>query len=723
MRDKELAHPLPKRLTRQRKLALALLCTIAALISCTLLIGDRGQVTISTITEPGTGITVDVNRNGKYIITTRNPAWTFGGNIGYPLADVAIRSDRDSLGGYQEITFSYQGKVARAGSIRAYASRSVILFNTIYLAASSNTEPFPIFTMYPHKLNHLSYHSSFGSYGFDLNGSDSPLLFFDSHANSFLLSPADNFMVARTVMNHDGSIASIIDKGISGLPRNFAHQTMLAIGSGINKVYDTWGHALTDLSGKVRSAGDANVTLDKLGYWTDNGASYYYKYILTRGYAGTLKAIKSDFARRGIPLGYMQLDSWWYPKGFPPGWNKGERGIHTYTADATLFSQGLRSFQQQLGLPLVVHARWIDSASPYRAQYKMSGNVSIDPHYWKSIMDYLHSDGVVTYEQDWLSSPAQANNNLSDPNAFMYYMANAANADGLTLQYCMPDPRHYLQGTLYSNVVTMRVSPDRFMRSRWDTFLYDSRFASALGVWPWSDVFLSTETDNLLLSTLSGGMVGVGDQLGRESKTNLMQTIRADGVIVKPDTSIVPIDETYVAEAQGQKQPMVAAAYTHHTRLLDAYVFAYSRSNAPQTATFTPARLGITGNAYVYNYFTGEGAVVDAGQSFSDSVDRGSYYIVAPIGPSGIAFLGDAGKFVSLGVKRISRLTDTGTVQATVAFAPGEKVVRLHGYAPTCPQISATSGSIYAVSYNPSTHLFSFSVTAGAANVAIVRIS
>ena len=61
---------------------------------------------------------------------------------------------------------------------------------------------------------------------------------------------------------------------------------------------------------------------------------------------------------------------------------------------------------------------------------------------------------------------------------------------------------------------------------------------------------MSTETDNLLLSTLSAGILGVGDAIGAESKTNLFQTIRGDGVIVKPDVPIVPVDTMYVQDAQ-----------------------------------------------------------------------------------------------------------------------------------------------------------------------------
>ena len=277
---------------------------------------------------------------------------------------------------------------------------------------------------------------------------------------------------------------------------------------------------------------------------------------------------------------------------------------------------------------------------------------------------------------------------------------------------------------MYPNVVTMRVSDDRFERRKWDQFLYQSRLGSALGIWPWSDVFMSTETDNLLLSTLSGGMVGIGDRIGTESSTNLMQTIRPDGVIVKPDAAIVPTDETYVAEARGVMPAMVAATYTDQDGLRDAYVFAYKRSpDATQLATFGPNNLGIVGRAYVYNYFARTGEVIDAGQRFSDSVNDGSYYIVAPIGPSGIAFLGDAGKFVALGHKRISHLSDNGTIQATLTFASGEGAITVHGYAPIRPGVSAVNGSVGPLSYDTTNHLFSFSVSASADDVASIRIS
>ena len=481
---------------------------------------------------------------------------------------------------------------------------------------------------------------------------------------------------------------------------------------------------MTNLQGKTRPANDDGITLNTLGYWTDSGSTYFYNYVPNLGYAGTLQAVYNSFKQAGIPLGYMQLDDWWYPKGASDIWSNRNAGIYTYNADPTLFPNGLLAFQQQLGIPLMTHAKFIDASSPYRSQYTMSNNVSTDPNYWKMVANYLQSNAVATYEQDWLNNKALPAMNLTDSDAFMNNMASAMSTAGLTMQYCMALPRHFLQSSLYNNLTTIRVSGDRFSSARWDKFLYTSELASALGIWPWSDVFMSTETDNLLLSTLSAGIVGVGDPIGAESATNLLQTIRADGVIVKPDEPIVPIDSMYIQDAQATNQPMVASTYTDFGSGMKAlYVFAYARAaNTPATASFTPASLGLPGSVYVYNYFTGTGTVLPAGGTFTDTVSSGSYYIVVPIGASRIGFLGDAGKFVSWGKKRISQVTDTGSVQATITFAKGETSLTMYGYAPSQPKVAATDGTVGVVTYNSGTGIFSYPVSPGADGSASVTM-
>lgn len=656
---------------------------------------------------------VNIDPSGRYEVQSQ--LGRFGGDVGHPLSTITATDGQDALGAFREIDFEYLAGT-RSGGIRAYQGTPVVLFTTTYIAGGPNTEPFPTLSSYPALPYKLSYHDKpFSPYQLNTlaDASDSPWLFFDAAGNGFLISAASNFLNARMSLADSAGLSSGIDPNVATLPAGFTHQTLLVLGSSPNRLFDTWGNALTTLHQKVRPANDADLTLEKFGYWTDNGATYYYHFEPQLGYAGTLLGVKHEFDQRGIALGYLQLDSWWYPKGPNQRWDDREHGIFRYRAAADLFPEGLLTFQQQVGLPLVTHARWIDPASPYRTEFSQgfSGNVMTDPRYWDDLMSYLQAGGVVAYEQDWLGAQAQPVYDLSAPREFMGNMAAAAAQRGMTLQYCMPLPRHVLQTVEYSNVTTMRVSDDRFDRNRWDTFLYTSRLAGALGIWPWADVFMSTERNNLLLAALSGGVVGIGDALGAEDAANIHHVMRADAVLVKPDAPIVPTDEVLLAEAaRGTTVPMVASTYSDHTGLHDLYVFAYARSDASQAASFSPIGLGVPGATYVYDYFADTGQLLAAGERFSTNVSTGSYFVVAPIGPSGIAFLGDAGEFVSLGKKRISQLSDDGTVHATIEFAAGESSVTVQGYAPSGVAATSDGGTVDSVSYDARTQRFTVAV-------------
>ncbi|HEU5438902.1 MAG TPA: hypothetical protein VFU88_06410 [Ktedonobacterales bacterium] len=676
------------------------------------------------------GITVVVRPDGHYSVTSRTLSWTFGGATGQPLARADVRAGADGIGPYREIVFDYQAHGPRQSSIRAYENQPDVLFSTTYLTAAPNSDGFPHLTSYPAVPYHLSYaDKGFAPKQWNWQGTQGPLLGLDGQHRAFLLSPASHELSARLAANADGSITSGIVPAIHTLPANFTQRTLLVAGTSINGVYATWGHALLALAGKRPTDPEGDVTLRTLGYWTDNGAAYYYRFSQSLGYAGTLLAIQRELAARGVTLGYMQLDSWWYPKSPNDSWQGDTHayqrgGEYTYSAATDIFPGGLAAFQRQLGLPLVVHARWIDASSPLRQQYTTSDNVITDPAFWQTTMAYLQSSGVVTFEQDWLGGPAKAQQNLSDPYAFFGNMASQAAAHGLTIQYCTATPNDFLQSTSYPALTTIRVSSDRFRRSHWDDFLYTSRLASALGLLPFSDVFMSDESVNLLLATLSAGMVGIGDPLGATNTHNLLQAVRPDGVIVKPDAPVVPIDATYLADAQQLNAPMVAASYSDHTGLREAYVVAYQRHGGHGDIGFSPNALGVAGDAYVYNYFTDTGTLVPAGQSFRDATDPDTaYYIVAPVGPSGIALLGDAGKFVAASRQRITALADDGVIHATLSFAAGERAVTLYGYAPSAPRVSVTQGSAGRVRYDPATHVFRVSVSPGADLTAALTLS
>jgi hypothetical protein len=691
-------------------------CLLVTIDSC----GASPEHAPARITTSGAGIDLSVAEDGSFDVTARRPAWRFSGNIGSRAVDIGSRSGRDRAGDYHEVVFSYEvpGLGARLGTIRVYDRRPVVLFKQVFLTAGQSSESFPTISSYPHQLHHLAFTSVFGGYSFKHFSADGPWVFFDDAANTFIFSPASHYLNAALSFGPREELISGIAAEPGRIPAQFTETAVLVIDSGINRAFWSWGRFLTDLAGKRRPVNGANFAVKYLGYWTDHGAQYYYDFERRLGYVATLVKVVGEFRTLHIPLGYVQLDSWFYPKGHDGQWRSNDPlggGTYLYQAAKDLFPEGLAGFQRRVGVPLIAHNRWIDEHSPYRTTYKMSGNVSTDPRLWARWMHFLRAAGVRMYEQDWLAGPAVAGHDLYSGEAFMNAMADAARKAGIVLQYCMPLPRHFLQGTRYSNLLTIRTSGDRFDKDHWKPFLFNSRLASALGEWPWTDVLMSTETSNLLLSVLSGASVGVGDAIGGLDQRNLRRVVRADGVIVKPDDSITPLDSAYLDAANNRGSPIVALARTRHSAGVTSYVFAFAQSSKERTATISPAALGYGTSVFAYNYFSGRGAYLRSDQTVTFAVpDEGAYWVVVPVSRSGVGFLGDTDKFVPNGKARVATLRDAKALFARILFSKGEERLRLSGFALGPPKLRARNGVIDNLAYDRQSRLFHFDLIARA---------
>jgi hypothetical protein len=668
-----------------------------------------------------------LNSDGTYELDFFKVNWHLVGKLPQAPESVQSTSGKDAIGSYDAVSATYLGG-ARTAQIRVYRTLSLAIFRDVWNSAGPNEHPFPAFDSLPAGLMRFSYQrKTFGTYEFGALGPEGPWSLFDKLGNVMMLSPADNFLVSRMNESRGGAADSRIEQTIQTLPAGFSHSTLLVFDRGMNQAFSTWGSALLALDGKQRPANDANVVLAKLGYWTDNGAHYYYKFDPQLGYAGTLLAVRDQFTKLGVPLGYMQLDSWWYPKGVNARWDSVSSalpdGEYTYGADRELFPDGLGAFQQSLGLPIVTHARWISTASPYRAQYEMSGNVVLDSVFWKSTAEYLADAGVVTYEQDWLDHNAQTELNLTDPQTFLENMSGAMLRKEITIQYCMPLPSHYMASTQYSNVQTIRTSVDRFDREKWDSFLYDSRLASAVGLWPWTDVFFSNEIPNLILSTLSAGPVGVGDALGETNAHNLAAAIRADGLIVKADSSLLPIDSVYVSDAMNESGPMIARSESAFGNERTHYVFAYPRTGSEEGVTVPLSSLQINGPVFAYDWVTHTGELLpDGGSLRMEFADGWDYQILSPVNRKGLALLGDTDKIVSLGKQRIAALEDHGTLTVTIKFAHGEDLLTISGYASHLPKLRTLQGKLANTAYDPQTKIFRVQVAPAGSGQAILQV-
>jgi len=706
--------------------------SIATAFVLTLTVFDLQAATVSSSNG---NLRVEVLPGGSYSLTVKQPQWILQGKLPGPAADIAVGQAQDRVGSDQEISFTYTdvGHPVHA-VIRLYGDKGVIGFEQTYPESIEATpSPFPDFTSLPQGLIPFSYNQvQFAPPNFQLQRISTPWLLFDAADHAMILSPASHFLAACMIGDGVKEAARGFNPLLKSIPAGTTEKSFLVIGNGINRTWDAWGQAMTSLQGKKCPANDADVFLKYYGYWTDNGAAYWYNYDQTKGYQGTLEAVVDDYRAKQIPLRYLQLDSWWYHKTLtgangkkgepmrlklPEGdWNR-YGGTVEYKAHPFIFPHGMESFHEKVGLPFMTHNRWIDPTSPYHDKYRISGIAAIDRGFWNEIAGYLKDNGVAGYEQDWLIAIFQNSPELSSTidtgDQFLDNMASACRDQGLSVQYCMALPGMFMEGSKYDNLTSIRCSDDRFEPTKYHDFLYTSRLAFSMGIWPWTDVFNSTEIDNLLLSTLSAGPIGTGDALGKENKENLFKAMRSDGVIIKPDAPLLPTDSSYIAEGQKLDSPLVATTYTDHGGIRTIYGVAIKRSATPATgldqASMPITDLGLTGAVYFYDYFMGTGTKVNSGEPLPIQFhgQNLTYFIAAPISSRGIAFLGDEGAFVGTGKKRIASLRDEGgKLTAELLLAAHEAGITLHGYAASSPKVLVQGGDADAVHFDAATGYF-----------------
>lgn len=226
----------------------------------------------------------------------------------------------------------------------------------------------------------------------------------------------------------------------------------------------------------------------------------------------------------------------------------------------------------------------------------------------------------------------------------------------------------------------------------------------------------------MIVAVLSAGAVGTGDAMGKEVPENIHMAARADGVLVEPDRPMVFTDDTYLRDARGiSGSALTAWTCTDHGDHRTLYAFAFLPKGSQQVEVtsgssiweISPGTFGIGSASYAYDVMRKQGVVVPAGQNYRGELGPGLYgmVIIAPIGPSGIAFLGDEDKIASTGKQRIADIQESAArLSVTVVTAPGEPVVKLHGYAEAAPVCQSADGRAVSVAYDGATKHFTTAV-------------
>ncbi|HEV7524690.1 MAG TPA: hypothetical protein VGP92_06975, partial [Acidimicrobiia bacterium] len=428
--------------------------------------------------------------------------------------------------------------------------------------------------------------------------------------------------------------------------------------------------------------------------------------------ASTVVAAVDDLEARGVRVGAVQLDSWWYPhevlRPFDTDeWVVPPTGMVRWEPRPDVLPDGIGALHERLGRrPLVTHCRHLSSQAPYVDAFPMwiDGDRAHpqDDALYERLLDQAVAWGVEVFEHDWLIECFLGVRGLRAPGraaAWQEGIDAGLTARGLHAQWCMASPADFAQTSRLHNITSIRTSGDHGYlvgpEVLWAWFLHTNVMARALGLWPYKDVFHSapgsaTREVEALLAALSAGPVGVGDRIGEADVELIRRTCRADGVLVRPDVPVAAVDRAMFSAPVWSGELLVGSAHTQHAAGRWGYVVTCNVGSAQQSheARVALSALGDdrpeTDTVAVFDWRRGRVDVLARAGAYDVALEPAGwdYRIVAPVLPGDIAVIGDPALYASAGDARIAEVAVVaGGVSFTVLGA--DERVRIVGWART----------------------------------------
>jgi hypothetical protein len=613
-------------------------------------------------------------------------------------------------------------------SIKLYPARQIIVFTLTATKGSDTTPPaFPNFTELPPNLHVLSYSDSIGAKAqFAANQTSTPWIFFNDQANSLVISPASNFLLARMCGDAQYNMGVELNSQVKQTSPGFTQSAVMVFGRGMVSTMRAWGQQLAKLKNANDQTGTNNALLTSLGYWSDDAISFDPNLVFNKGYSNNVKTNLEKWRTAGANFGYLELGSWWYPKAGVVkndrdrltvlhdafGW-RGIDGVWSYSSSRESLPEGLDPLSRHTDLPLIATGGWIAQESPYRQTYKISGVAPIDSRYWENLSSQLVSQGITCYKQSQLSdiyvkSPAIGEiPGVGD--SFTDGMANSFAKRGAALMYDQATPRFFLQAMRYGNIAAIGVSSGALNMDKWSPALYSTILARSAQTRPWLGPLGDIDQKNLLFDLLSGGPIGVMRSPKRSDAGFADGAMALDGTLLAPDDSLLPFDRSIISDSNQEGHAMAAWTYSG-TPARAAYILAFTRPDGDDSFQFSPADTGLSGLVYLYNYFRGKGYIYKAGETIKSKLGESDvlYCIAVPIGKNGIAIVGDVSKLVPCASERISAISQVNDqTYVQVNLFPGENSVTITGYGAAQPRAIAINGDTAALQYDAQTKIFS----------------
>ncbi|XP_064616875.1 uncharacterized protein LOC135480876 [Liolophura sinensis] len=691
---------------------------------------------------------IRVNTDGSYSIQLGNTTWlnsapTFFNSDG----EVFTRADgslilintmdvigTDNLGKWKASNFHYvAGSTQIMAGIKQYTDpyRPCVIFSQTYLYEGRNTSAssenaviggFPGFNVEGQKgdLGYLSYggmmvadtdkviglwHNTTVNIEDGLEGG--PIAIYDKHGNVVIISPFSQFMAASNW--HDGVLGGSVYWGIMGdvdrVPAGFTMETIVYYGNaGINKAFQGWGDILRTKYGKSSSYKRSDFTINYLGYWTDNGAFYYYNTESKKNYEQTMLDVKQYTDSLNVPFRYIQYDSWWYPKGIIGG-------VILWEPMTDVFPHGLQYLYNKTGWPAAAHNRYWSSKTKYAKQnggqfdfiVELETALPVEERFWDYLLRRASKWGLILYEQDWLNvqfKHTQAlQSNISLGRDWLIQMGRGAQTNGMPIQYCMSNARHVLQSLEIPAVTQARASDDYSPgEDQWKIGI-SSLFADAVGLAPFKDTFWTTQTQpgnpyhgrqetqpglNAVVATLSTGPVGPSDMIGGTNVSLLMRCCNADGLILKPSKPATAIDAQLLQASFQDGRGPDGEVWSTYTQISGQFYGIILAADLKTPYSLTPQAAGFgqffEGPNIVYSYLDFTPKPFGMNDSITlegcSTINFCLYYTspVIKLGSKEVCILGEVDKWVPLSPQRIRTISTGSDIIMSLAGSPEEKL-------------------------------------------------
>jgi hypothetical protein len=585
-----------------------------------------------------------------------------------------------------------------------------------------------------------------------------PLLLTRNDGRTILVAPLNAFH-EQTIGLNGGTLRCGWHGDLESAPAGFRTDLAVMVADGPREALDDWGQVLLDRAGTVRPGRWPDAVGSRPSYWTDNGSAYWYKTEPGLDAAGSIVAAVDDLRAKRVPIGAVQLDSWFYPHAELRPFNTDEwvvppSAMIAWEERRDVLPEGIASLRERLGRPpLVAHIRHLSADAPIATETPTWRDgpyaTPSTPEAYERWLDQCRTWGVETLEHDWLvevffgvrqmrAVPGRAA-------AWQQGIDAAARARGITLQWCMGTPADFAQSTTLTQVTSVRTSGDHGYIATpgqlWAWFCTTNALARSLRLMPYKDVFRADPEvagrngePEALMSALSTGPVGLGDRVGRLDPQVALRTCRADGLLIKPHTAVAATDESLLAGPAFNPVPLVAECTSEHQAGRWVYVVAMhanpgddpvsgaiplSSLSALSDSQDPPARPADdrAGELVAWDWRARSAQLLPRNASISVTLEREDwrYYVLAPVLSSGIAVLGDVSKFVSAGDARLE-IFGTSTGVGLVVKGAGE-VVTVTGWARTPPSSPDRS-----VEHDSSTGLWSVLVDVPSRGWASCRI-